>query len=69
MVNNGAAAANVTCGADCFGALVDPSRGYSVRDLWAHAALPPLSPGASLTLEVHGDGGSRLVKLVPAATE
>jgi alpha-galactosidase len=66
MVNNGAGAANVTCDARCFGDLLDPSRAYAVRDLWAHAALPQLAGGGALTLDVPGDGGCRLVTLSPA---
>lgn len=68
FVNNGGAAANVTCDAACFAQLRVPAgvTQLKVRDLWAHADLGTLSAPFSFTAPVNGTGFAALFKLTPA---
>jgi len=73
LFNNGPAGANatVTCDAACLAAVgISPTtapRGVAVRDLWAHADLPPLPAGAPFVLAaaVPGDGAVAAFRLEP----
>eukprot|EP00041_Stephanoeca_diplocostata_P038582 m.1529821 g.1529821 ORF g.1529821 m.1529821 type:complete len:569 (-) comp25239_c2_seq7:10771-12477(-) len=73
LLNNGAAATNVTCDRACVANMqlptAFPATAY-VRDLWAHSALSPVADiRAGLTLPVAGGGASRLLKLCTTAVE
>lgn len=67
ILNNGAEEATITCDKACLQDLgLDVTRTYSVRDVWAHASLPPVDrPLFSLSAKVPGGGGSFVVRLTP----
>lgn len=70
FVNNGGAAANVTCDEACFTAAgisaVSAPNGLSLRDLLRHADLPSLVPPYLFTAEaVPGGGGGAAFKVMP----
>lgn len=65
MVNHGANA-SVVCDAACFAAAgLGHATSIAVRDLIAHANLPPLHPPFSLNVSVVGDGGAAAFRLTP----
>jgi hypothetical protein len=65
--NAGEAPADVTCDAGCLAGMgFEPSQGFAARDLWAHAALAPIAPGANITVSaLEAAGGVALLKLMP----
>jgi hypothetical protein len=69
MVNNGGAAANVTCDAACFAAAgitpLSAPNGLSLRDLLRHSDLPALAPPYALIATVQGGGGGAAFKVIP----
>lgn len=69
FLNAGSAAADVTCGLDCFAAIgVSPSDTLSVRDLWAPWRSMPDIQGATLTAEgLEAHGGHLMVIVAPKA--
>ena len=70
FVNNGARAANVTCGPACFGQLAMPAQAYQIQDVWDLTPIPPNiqrgAAGFSHTATVPGQGGSRMFELMAA---
>jgi hypothetical protein len=67
FLNNENVKTNVTCDSACFAAMAPTSpKSIAVRDLWAHAALPTLSPPYSFTAEVDPHGGSAVHRFYPS---
>jgi hypothetical protein len=66
FVNNGDAAATITCGPACFGALNITATSLKVRDLWAHADVGTIQAPFTLSALVNGSGFASLFKLTPA---
>jgi len=70
FLNNEVNKTNVTCDSDCFSQMFDFSqvlpKSLAVRDLWAHAALPSLSPPYKFTSELDPNGGSAVYRFYPS---
>ena len=67
FVNTGDAAANITCGPECFQKMNITATSLTVRDLWAHKDVGTLTPPFSWTAVVNGLGFAAAFKLTPSA--